>query len=509
MGIALGESARWMIQKQPSNVDGIDIPKEECAFLKLLHKQEVPTEGIEEATMYTDGSCRPNPGPGSFGIWGTDSSGKTYNMWGYVGDIVTNNRSELFAYIRLLEAALHFKWKTLHGYFDSRYVMDGAKFGLKNWAKNGWKTRTGDNISNLHEWKRIDALQDELKRCGQKITYTWVKGHSGDTGNDNADANADRGRLAGESGDKLPRIVIEDTQKLKEEKEALAVLKANEGKETKLSKKAIACSKLIAGKKLVFCTNTNTITDDGYSIYFTNSFEDKVEDAGKYIGKISSDSLYGVVLTKNPITQIDSIIKYQNNITPDDFQQPVLGLLPRIQRPDTWSMLTTYGNTHLTNKRLSVQTVEGEPLTLYMRPPRNGYDALDILSVLLYRLDMFRFNTSSANVEYVDITNFFYDKPKTKWVMSSSYDKQDKAFNVDIKHGDASITVPLTIGVDIPPRNNITGLLKQVNDVSVHLVKYDISDLGFRYCIIFKADDDYGIYCTPMANIKTIATMGK
>jgi hypothetical protein len=84
---------------------------------------------------------------------------------------------------------------------------------------------------------------------------------------------------------------------------------------------------------------------------------------------------------------------------------------------------------------------------------------------------------------------------------------QDKAINVTVEHRGKSVSLPLTLGVDIPPRVNISGLVKQTKNINVYMVKYNILDSGersaFRYSVIFKTDTDYAIYTTALANLKS------
>jgi len=456
-------------------------------------------------TVYCDGSSKPQLGPGGFGLWGTDTAGYTYNMWGFVGDVVTNNRAELYAYICLLNAALYFKWGVIEGHFDSRYVMDGAIDGITRWKSNGWKNSTGDIVANLQEWRRIDYLQRQIQQNDQLLKHTWVKAHNGTNGNEMADINADKGRLAGSRGHKEPVIMVEPTVSEPEIDQIDAPEVDIEVEDKKPAGKNVPlCTKLLSGKRLIFCTNQSYQTNDSYHIYYTTTFDDTLDDEGKHLGSLSSDCMYGVVLSKDPIPQIDAIVRYQNQITPDDFQQPVLGLLPRIQKKDNWNMLTTYGHLHLINERLNVHTVHHEPLTIYVKPPRRGYEALKHLGVLLDRLDHYRLGILQSQVLYTDITDSVYTKQKSKWALAPSIQAKDKAIGVPIRHNEKELSLALTFGVNVPSRNDLSTLAKQSHNLQVILIRYEMRSESFRYSVIIQSDDNFGIFVSPLANIRVI-----
>ncbi|MFM8901142.1 MAG: ribonuclease HI [Burkholderiales bacterium] len=135
-------------------------------------------------TAYTDGACKGNPGPGGWGAW-LSSKGKEMDLFG--GEMnTTNNRMELTAVIEAL-ASLKRSCE-VHIYTDSQYVRQGITEWIHNWKKRGWKTADNKLVKNADLWQRLDALR-EL----HQVDWRWVKGHSGDPGNERADMLANRG----------------------------------------------------------------------------------------------------------------------------------------------------------------------------------------------------------------------------------------------------------------------------------------------------------------------------
>ncbi len=134
--------------------------------------------------MYTDGACRGNPGPGGWGVW-LQYGDHRKELWGGVAE-TTNNRMELTAVIEGLSALKRSCDVVL--YTDSEYVRKGMTEWLEGWKRKDWKTAARKPVKNADLWQRLD----ELAR-GQSIDWRWVKGHSGDPGNERADELANRG----------------------------------------------------------------------------------------------------------------------------------------------------------------------------------------------------------------------------------------------------------------------------------------------------------------------------
>nr|TFG51401.1 MAG: ribonuclease HI [Hyphomicrobiales bacterium] len=129
-------------------------------------------------TIYTDGACSGNPGPGG---WAEilHYNGHEKELSGGENP-TTNNRMELKAAIEGLSALNAPSSVVL--YTDSRYVMDGLTKWLPRWKANGWKTANKKPVKNEDLWRMLD----DAASC-HKIEWQWVQGHSGDAGNERAD----------------------------------------------------------------------------------------------------------------------------------------------------------------------------------------------------------------------------------------------------------------------------------------------------------------------------------
>lgn len=132
-------------------------------------------------TIYTDGACRGNPGPGG---WGAILQFGEHEKELYGAEpATTNNRMELIAPIEALKSLK--KPCEVDLYTDSTYVRNGIREWLKKWKGNNWKTAGRKPVKNRELWEELDDLSS-----GHSIEWHWVKGHSGNPGNERADGLA-------------------------------------------------------------------------------------------------------------------------------------------------------------------------------------------------------------------------------------------------------------------------------------------------------------------------------
>ena len=134
--------------------------------------------------IYTDGACKGNPGVGGWGAL-LEINGTEKELFG--GErLTTNNRMEMLAVIRALEALKRRCTVQLHT--DSKYVQQGISEWIHGWKKNGWRTSAKKPVKNDDLWKVLDVLAQQ-----HDIQWLWVKGHAGHHGNERADELANRG----------------------------------------------------------------------------------------------------------------------------------------------------------------------------------------------------------------------------------------------------------------------------------------------------------------------------
>jgi ribonuclease HI len=151
---------------------------------------------LSTVTIYTDGACSGNPGPGGWGAILMSGAHERELMGGET--LTTNNRMEMTAAIRALEALKRPCKVELHT--DSQYLRQGVTEWLAGWKARGWRTADKKPVKNEDLWRELDAA-----RARHQVTWRWVKGHAGHPLNERADALAREGlRAHRESGGIIP-----------------------------------------------------------------------------------------------------------------------------------------------------------------------------------------------------------------------------------------------------------------------------------------------------------------
>ena len=145
-------------------------------------------DSLPVVTIYTDGGCRGNPGPGGWGAL-LESGDHRKELKGAEHD-TTNNRMELTAAIRALGVLKRECRVAL--WTDSEYLRKGITEWIHGWIKRGWKTAAKQPVKNADLWRELYA-----QTLRHQIEWHWVKGHSGHPGNEAAD------RLVNEAIDDL------------------------------------------------------------------------------------------------------------------------------------------------------------------------------------------------------------------------------------------------------------------------------------------------------------------
>ncbi len=146
---------------------------------------EPASPALPRVEIWTDGGCKPNPGPGGwaailrFGAAEKELSGGE--------SATTNNRMELIAAAEALEALTRPCQVILHT--DSQYVQNGITRWHTGWVRRNWRNAAGEPVANMDLWRRLlDAA------AKHQVDWRWVRGHSGDPMNERADTLATRAR---------------------------------------------------------------------------------------------------------------------------------------------------------------------------------------------------------------------------------------------------------------------------------------------------------------------------
>jgi len=139
---------------------------------------------VNRVTIYTDGACSGNPGPGGWGvllIYGDTSKEVCGGE-----QLTTNNRMELMAAIMALESLK--RPCAVDLWTDSQYVRQGITSWMHGWRRNGWRTADKKPVKNADLWQRLDEARQR-----HDVSFHWVKGHAGHDENERVDELAREG----------------------------------------------------------------------------------------------------------------------------------------------------------------------------------------------------------------------------------------------------------------------------------------------------------------------------
>ena len=144
---------------------------------------------MTEISVWTDGACSGNPGPGGWGVlMRAEKDGATLKEREMSGGEAqtTNNRMELMAAIKALETLE--RPSTVRLVTDSAYVKDGITKWIAGWKRNGWRTAAKKPVKNAELWQRLEAAA-----ARHEVRWEWIKGHAGHAENERADELAREG----------------------------------------------------------------------------------------------------------------------------------------------------------------------------------------------------------------------------------------------------------------------------------------------------------------------------
>ncbi len=155
-------------------------------------------------TIYSDGACSPNPGPGGWGAVLIYRHGSPVELSGYGGQ-TTNNRMELTAVVKAL-SSLDCSYKVTL-FTDSQYVKNGITSWINSWQRKNWQTAGKKPVKNVDLWKAL------LTESGKhEVDWKWIRGHTSNKWNERADELAVAARLAGDGSAPAATIGKEEQQ---------------------------------------------------------------------------------------------------------------------------------------------------------------------------------------------------------------------------------------------------------------------------------------------------------
>lgn len=486
--------------------------------------QEVQEETPTKATgivIWTDGSARPNPGFIGWGVHGylyeqtekkptvvsnhyvTDKGyisihNKKHQAvkyvlpikyFDFVGSSLTigsNNQAEIQAFCHALERLEEFNASEILIYTDSELTKNGVNNWCANWEKAGWKKADGNTVANHEWWLRLYSKIKEMRAKGVKIHVEWVRAHNGDHGNTIADALSVIGMNYSTDHKACGSYSITDAR----------VYQTPE----------IEKHPFINFKRIYF----NSVAQFNMPGHY---FQADPGGSDFIIGKRIPETGFSVVRLTEADHVIETVKSKQYEVA-NDINAIIMIKLDNVFNKNIYPLLSEHGRqSMLGNQRnLNLEYVDRTPITVEINPTGLSLRAIEgfnLLEDLLNRFQEYKetgFTQADNNISLHshDITDVFFDKEEktvkketvVKLVLKPKFNVgfRDLVVEVEEPFEDKmkTIKVPLILGSDILPRNN----LKKLEDHNpiVHLITWRDSLNSLRYATVIECDTGIGIW---------------
>ena len=412
----------------------------------------------------------------------------------------TNNTAEILAAKHAIEyvSSKGIQHTTL--IMDSEYVLKTLNSWLDKYASNGWKKSNGETISNVKLWQDVYQIKHDYAKNGGKLMVSWVKGHSGEPGNEKADTLASIGVLNAAKGDTTKQSVETETNGYwKTEVDRHPFLLANYS---------------------YFNTGDDLPRKGVY--YLGDNRLDTFQE-----GKSSSDVSLSVVWLKEPDKTLDIIqdtqIELANGLT-----SQIRTNLFKIYSPTIHSALNTWGKYSLScpsKYRLNMSLALGTELTVEFRPLGLAGRTMDAAQALEEMLEQFILSRKgeSKMIQFKDVTEHLYttvEKSKGKGKEVKSVIELQKAITVttttvslpiifnDITKDEPvvkEINIDFVLGYDLLGRNGLKRL--EAHAPKVYTITWSTSKHSFDYAIVIETKEgDIGIWAAPYTNHRVLVS---
>lgn len=421
---------------------------------------------------------------------------------------VSNNAAELQAAICGVDIAKTAKAKELTILTDSKLVVNGITEWLPKWQNNNWLNSQGQPVANKELWEKLKSNVSDLEQSGTAISWRWVKGHSGNLGNELADLHATFGIVAANKGDFTISTTVSDSKKYWAPEADY--------------------NRLLGNGKFYFITNTPLeITTDNRYVYYCGDHGNDGDDLGKRVPDASYSVLY--LTEKEPVLEL--VREYQNTVQGPNGFDVVVGYLGNIFNAENYSWLKENGDTYLNHhpvhgdiylpasnapkvgntQHLKTDFVSGYRLTEVRKPPLLAARAINHLNALQILLDDFVKNRDACEGAVVtEITPHLYETETSKkgevCKLLKSIGTSIKSIKVPVSYriadAEKQADVVLTLGIDLPVRNTLNALAE--SKPKVFVLTFIESPVSFRYVTVIDTGRDIGIFSSVHSNLKVL-----
>ena len=413
------------------------------------------------------------------------------DAFGSITQGATNNVAEVMATLNALKVVKDAGITNVHFMKDSQYALQGFDKWMVDWRKNNWIKKDGSPVSNAPLWESIYNLKTELVGTGVKFTTGWVKGHSGDLGNERADDLATAGKMAARNGN--PR-------------ESFRTVDAKGYWNSKNER-----NRMFSLPNWYFAAydGGEATAPGGRHAYYIGTIRDDIELIGKQI----ADASFAVLFLKERDEVLDVVAQGTQDMRVGRPQGVMVGYLDQIFKPAVYEEFGQFGRDLLIKDRRQRRLMtKDKKLVLHEAdPPGLSFRLMDHLGILEDRLTNYLNPPKGTQLRTTDLTDLIYEKTEAKGKVSvklmNTITSGTRSMKVlgnyySEKGTDKQLSFVLTLAQDLPDRNTLAAL--SAEDVKVTLVTWPESLRAVRFAIVIESNGDVGIWSGPYSNLQML-----
>lgn len=405
----------------------------------------------------------------------------------------TNNVAEVQAFCHLLKKLLETEVKKVTVFIDSKYVVDGTNEWLPKWMTRDFADRNEQPITNRNYWISISESLKVLREKGCVISVEWIKGHEGHLGNELADYQATLGVISS-------RKSLFDEQFNKSPSEGYWAPK-------------VEIHPFVTLPRWYFTTSTNNLQDDKgrYCYHFGSHGKDD-----NFIGKPIAGAAFGIVKLYEKIPHLEAVRTFHNKIVEDGLVRVAVARTDYTSNPYNYNLLMKYHDRYITQEGVKPDSYMYLPLakkavqvSRELSPPKLSFHLVEIMQNLEQKLNYYEQGKELENLKFTDITTQLFEttsnkKGKTVTKIRPDVTNVVKSLSVNVSHpiGDTLHQVALTLGIDLPSRNELSRIAHLAPKVTV--IAWKESPHAFRTATIIETEEGIGIWSGQYANIHLV-----
>lgn len=371
---------------------------------------------------------------------------------------------------------------------DSEYVCKTLTEYIFSWVKANWSRKSGKPIEHVERWKKIWEKVGNIREKGVVLRIGWTRSHVGEPGNEAADANATKGKIA----------VLNNLQG----KENVVETK-DYGQKKKLSKRLLE-------QRWWYGINNELTTSyedfPGKYVYFFGN-HGKPEEEDDLIGKYTSTAKLAILVTPEKEPVLEMLHEYLFDRFYEEVGLVTLGYLEHITQTERYALLAREQHAALYPKGRNncIYSPDNVPIMKELKPTFHGLRLMDQLKWHLSLLK--RFVDKDDAIVVTDVTDIVYDRvdngKKVTIKTSDLINPPNKKISLEVGYNcmgnKGTKKIPFKMGQDIPLRNTLNAIADE--SVRVFAITWQRSRNEFRYATVVKAGEDLLLTCSLAANL--------